>query len=73
MRFWLNSRHLCGTSVWLAIHRTLMLLVPIFSTIAFIIILANLNWNWVSTSRTLSFVHSIFGITAIALSLFQVN
>lgn len=73
MRFLLKSRHLCGTSVWLAIHRTLMILVPIFSITGFIVILANLDWKWVSPSRTLSFIHSIFGIMAIGLSLFQVK
>ncbi|RNA44992.1 ferric-chelate reductase 1-like [Brachionus plicatilis] len=72
MRFLFKSRHLCGTSVWLAVHRTLMILVPIFSIAGFLVILANLDWKWVSPSRTLSFIHSVFGIAAIALSLFQV-
>ncbi|CAF0731306.1 unnamed protein product [Brachionus calyciflorus] len=72
MRFLFPTKKLCGSSVWLAVHRTLMLLVPVLSIAAFIVILANLNWDWVKPSKTLHFIHSIFGIFAIFLSFFQV-
>ena len=73
MRFIFPTRRICGSSIWLAVHRTLMLMVPILSITAFIVILANLNWNWVKPSQILKFIHSLFGIAAIALSLIQVT
>ena len=51
-----------------------MICVPIISIVAFIVILADLEWKWVEASQdeALEFTHSIFGIVAICLSIIQV-
>ena len=49
-----------------------MMLVTALSITGFIVILAQLNWRWVATDDTVEFVHSIFGIIAIGLSVIQV-
>lgn len=50
-----------------------MIFVPICSVTAFIVILADLNWKWVSASSKVEFAHSIFGIVTIGLSIIQVE
>lgn len=52
----------------------MMVLVPILAVIAFLIILADLDWEWIENTeeeRT-AYVHSITGILAIILSIIQV-
>lgn len=72
MKFIFPNKRICGSSIWLAVHRTLMLMVPILSVTAFIVMLANLNWSWTKPSKILQFIHSLFGIAAIGLSIIQV-
>jgi len=52
-----------------------MFSVPVFSIVAFIVILADLKWKWVQLIDTqkVNFAHSIIGIIVIGLSLIQVN
>ncbi len=52
-----------------------MFSIPIFSIVAFILILADLKWKWVELIETqkVNFAHSIIGIIVIGLSLIQVN
>ena len=61
-----------GGQLWFAIHRPLMFSVTLISVAAFLIILADLDWNWVELSDPLSFAHSITGIATIFLSIIQV-
>ena len=49
-----------------------MIFVPICSSVAFIVILADLEWKWLETTQLTNFVHSIFGIVTIGLSIIQV-
>ena len=60
---------------WFNAHRALMFSIPIFSIVAFIVILADLKWKWVELIETqkVNFAHSIIGIIVIGLSLIQVN
>lgn len=62
---------LCKIDFWFHIHRPLMILVPVISLISFIVILSQLNWNWVSSSSSIGLAHSIFGIFTITLSIIQ--
>ena len=57
---------------WFNVHRPLMIFVPICSSVAFIVILADLEWKWLETTQLTNFVHSIFGIVTIGLSIIQV-
>ena len=59
---------------WFNAHRFLMFSVPVFSIVAFIVILADLKWKWVELIETqkVNFVHSIIGIIVIGLSFIQV-
>ena len=52
-----------------------MFSVPVFSIVAFIVILADLKWKWVELIDTqkVNFAHSIIGIIVIGLALVQVN
>ena len=60
--------------MWFIIHRPMMMSVPIISVAAFIVILWEANWQWISISdSTTFFAHSIFGIVTIGLSIIQVS
>lgn len=57
---------------WFNMHRPMMIMVPIASVVAFIIILSYLDWKWVEAEEKTAFAHSIFGIFTICLSIIQV-
>jgi hypothetical protein len=61
-----------GVKIWFIIHRPIMILVTAISITAFIVILAGLEWKWVSPDDKLEFTHSIFGIVTISVSILQV-
>ncbi len=71
-KFLLGERKFFDVHAWFAIHRPFMIAAPVISSIALLVILAQLNWTWVSTTLALNFSHSIFGICAIILSFIQV-
>ena len=72
-KFILPKARLFNLDFWFNIHRPLMMSVPVVSIVAFMVILADLNWKWVDFELTpISFAHSIFGILAIAMSLVQI-
>lgn len=50
-----------------------MAFVLLLSIIALLVILAHLDWKWISEEEPLQFTHSIFGIAAIGLSFIQVS
>ena len=50
-----------------------MVMVPIISFTAFIVILAALNWQWVVIGAPVNFAHSVLGIIVISLSIIQVT
>jgi presenilin-like A22 family membrane protease len=57
---------------WFHLHRPIMIMVPLMSIAAFILILAYNNWNWTDNDIKVNFAHSIFGIVAISVSILQV-
>ena len=69
----LPSKMYCGVKFWFVLHRPIMISVPVLSLIAFLVILSDLDWQWVETSEQLNFAHSIFGIVTISLSIIQVK
>lgn len=71
-KFILPSIKIQKMMFWFQAHRALMIFTQICSLIAFIIILADLNWEWVSLTNKVSFAHSIIGMLVIGLSLIQV-
>ena len=71
-KFMFPKRKICDLKVWFVIHRPLMILCTIVTIAAFIVILAQSNWKWIDPHERLEFVHSIFGIVAIGLSVIQV-
>ena len=50
-----------------------MMLVPVLSIVALILILADQDWTWLDQSDQVAFAHSITGIIAIGLSVVQVK
>lgn len=64
------SRVCCG-STWFTLHRTLMCLATILSTLAFILILVSMQGTWIECGWTKSFVHSILGAIVISLAFVQ--
>lgn len=62
-----------GVAFWFVLHAPLMILVPIFSIIALVIILVDLQGQWVIPEDKIAFIHSIFGIITIILSIIQVT
>ncbi|RNA37234.1 ferric-chelate reductase 1 isoform X1 [Brachionus plicatilis] len=53
------------------VHRSFMALVVVLSLAAFFVIFAELNGKWVSSTKGVNLAHSIVGIVAIVMSLFQ--
>ncbi len=49
-----------------------MIFALILTIIAFIIILSETDWKWVTTSEPATFAHSIFGIACICLAIIEV-
>src|SRR5690606_2722794 len=72
-KFIFPNEKLFRLDLWFTVHRPLMMCVPMCSIAALILILADLEWQWVRTERPIQFAHSIFGIVAIALSIIQVH
>jgi hypothetical protein len=72
LKFIFPNLKIMDKAFWFQVHRTLMISVPIISITAFIVILADLKWQWVSQTLVVNFVHSIFGIITMALSVVQV-
>ena len=58
---------------WFNIHRPFMIFVVVLCIIAFLVILSDLNWQWVSQVNGVNFAHSIFGIFVIGLAIIQVK
>ena len=55
------------------IHIVFAILVQLISIAGFLILFGYyFGWTWVATNSNLAFAHSIFGITAIAISLLQI-
>lgn len=57
---------------WFFIHQPVMFLVPILTIVGFIVVFAHLKGEWVKTDDRLEFIHSIFGMVALGLSVLQV-
>jgi hypothetical protein len=73
-KFMLPNFKLCNLDFWFILHRPIMISVTIISVLGFISILWHSNWQWVSLSNSvIVFVHSIFGIVTICLSIVQVR
>ena len=73
-KFLLPNTKLCNLQIWFVIHRPMMMCVPIISIAAFILILWEADWQWISLyESTTFFTHSIFGIVTIGLSIVQVK
>jgi hypothetical protein len=58
---------------WFNMHRWSMSLVPIISIVAFILILIDMDWTWMTLDDPVGFSHSIVGIIAVILSIIQVK
>lgn len=61
-----------GVAFWFFIHRLVMILVPVISLVAFVLIFAQLKWHWIHIGFTPEFTHSFAGAATIVLSLIQV-
>ena len=72
-RFLAPNSEICGVSLWFVLHRLIMLVSTSLSIAGFLIILSQLNWNWVSMNNKYIFSQSIFGIVAIGISVLQVK
>ena len=73
-RYFKRTTHLsrvCCRSTWFALHRTLMSLATIFSTLAFVLILVSMQGSWIERGWTKSFVHSVLGAIVIGLAFVQ--
>ena len=62
---------MCNVDFWFAMHRPIMMTVPVLSVAGFIAIFYYKNWTWVSSIAPINFAHSITGIITVALSVVQ--
>ncbi len=67
----LPSKHICGYPVWFPFHLFCALLAAGCSLAAFLVILSEKKWKWVSNSNSINFAHSIVGIIGISLAFLQ--
>ncbi len=58
---------------WFLIHLILMIATPVLAFISFLVILSDLNWNWIDQTSSIDFAHSILGICTVSFSILQVN
>ena len=79
----LSERTLLKKKIWFAVHIFLMSSTCLISIVAFLFVLAALNWKWTELPQSedstllkqfkaVDFSHSIFGIVTIGLALIQV-
>jgi hypothetical protein len=74
-KFLRAEKKIGGLPFWFFIHRPLLIIAPLFSWAGFLVMFAKLNWTWVpsnDSSLQLDFIHSIFGITTLGLTIGQV-
>ena len=62
---------ICGKAAWFAVHRFLMSIAAVLTTIGFLFILVFTQGTWVDQGLTRPFVHSITGVLVISLAFFQ--
>ena len=62
-----------GVAFWFVLHVPLMIMVPVFSIIALVVILVELNGQWANPEDRIKFIHSVFGIITIIMSIIQVK
>lgn len=72
-KYFLPTIEVQGASFWFILHVPLMVFVPIFCVIALVLILVDLNGQWIYPQNKIAFIHSIFGIITIIMSIIQVN
>ncbi len=72
-RFMFPKFKLFKRDCWFLVHFPCMLLVPIMSIAAFVVVLYYNKWKWVEPSNSVGFAHSIIGIVTIGFSIIQVN
>jgi hypothetical protein len=70
-KFIFPETKISGVAFWFFIHRFVMSLVPVLSIVAFVLIFAQLKWNWVRAGFKTDFMHSIAGAVTIGLSVLQ--
>jgi hypothetical protein len=63
---------LFGVPLWFTAHSWLMVCVPVLSISSLFVILADLDWTWVTSDKSLEFSHSIIGVVTISLSTIQI-
>lgn len=72
-KFLLPKFKLGKNRLWFILHQSIMILVVVCNIVSLFVILAHLEFKWVDSSISqMTFVHSIFGIIAIALAVIQV-
>ncbi|RNA28376.1 ferric-chelate reductase 1 isoform X1 [Brachionus plicatilis] len=68
----LPSSRFLNAPFWFNAHRLVMIISLLFIIPAFILILAQENWHWVSPDNRTKYAHSILGIVTIGLLFFQI-
>lgn len=73
-KFIFPGKKILGNDVWLNLHRSIMAYVALITFIAFMVILADSDWEWVKESYDkIAYAHSLFGIMAISFTILQVT
>lgn len=66
-----SKKHLCGYPVWFPLHFLCAFFCVACSIAAFILILWEKDWLWVSSNLSINFAHSIAGIIGLGLACLQ--
>ncbi|CAF0731294.1 unnamed protein product, partial [Brachionus calyciflorus] len=72
-KFLLPNFKILEVAFWFNAHRVLMIFTLVVSIIAFLVVLAQLDWKWVDAENNeTAMAHSIFGIIVISISFLQI-
>lgn len=69
----LPTKHICGYPVWFPFHFIFALSLGACSLAAFLVIIAEKDWLWVSSFSHINFAHSILGAIGAGFAGLQVN
>ncbi|CAF3433547.1 unnamed protein product [Rotaria socialis] len=68
-----NKQKFLGESIWFQVHRFILFLATLATLLGFLLILAEVNGEWIKLREGLTFVHSVLGGIIVCCALLQVS
>ncbi|CAF2011787.1 unnamed protein product [Rotaria magnacalcarata] len=68
-----NKQNFLGESIWFQVHRLILFLATMATLLGFLLILAEVNGEWIRSKEGLTFVHSVLGGIIVCCALLQAS